>query len=251
MTDPTPVGDPGSPVEALADWWQRDAMPDDYAALGAEKVRGACLAAGADIVAALTAAGYEIRPVGDPGPPSRNQIESIRAWVTPTGIAENAPVPTRVLVQALAVIDAIRPVGDPEGGRLSERKALLKARRWVAEVQWAGWVGYDSWRQQKDAAVAAIDAALASPAPDPGPEPLSVEQAAWVNRPADRAPWEWSEPIGVLVSDSHKWGTEWEQTLGICEDAIRRLYEAGYRLLPPGPADPGDRPENDVTEERR
>jgi hypothetical protein len=66
-------------------------------------------------------------------------------------------------------------------------------------------------------------------------EPLTVEEAAWVERPDLPEPWTWSEAIMVMVSDSGKWGTEWVQTLDICEDAIRRLYAAGYRLIPPSP----------------
>lgn len=72
---------------------------------------------------------------------------------------------------------------------------------------------------------------------------LSRVEAAAVNRyapPVNENPTTFSKPINVLISDSHKWGTDWEQTLMICQDAIARLYDAGYTLLAPSETEPAE-----------
>jgi hypothetical protein len=124
-------------------------------------------------------------------------------------------------------------------------REALRASRWYvnhyveSQPGGAGVVGVRKLLADIDVALAAV----------PSDRRLSKQEAAWITRyapPVNLDPTRMSEVINVLASDSAKWGTDWDQTLVICLDAISRLYDAGYSLLAP----PGPRPEQPTEEER-
>ena len=73
-------------------------------------------------------------------------------------------------------------------------------------------------------------------------EPLTREEACWVERP-DGEPWSWSPPVNAVLTASGRWADlgEWTATVATVEEMFQRLYDCGWAVVRVGPMEGADR----------